>query len=96
MKLTTFSVARTKDNQAKLITDSESSTKINVRSGWALFLILLTSAVIHKQRLSNIFKTTKAITLFIESPYKVLLYSSKRTTLTWPIQLSKAAHLGYF
>ena len=46
MKLTTFSVARTKDNQAKLITDSESSTKINVRSGWALFLILLMSAVI--------------------------------------------------
>ena len=76
MKLKTFSV-----NQAKLITDSESSTKINVKSGWALFLTLLTSAVIYKQRLSNIFKTTKAIILFIESPYKVLLDSSKRTAL---------------
>ena len=41
MKLTTFSVAKTKDNYAKLITDSESSTKINVRSGWALLSLLL-------------------------------------------------------
>ena len=66
MKLTIFSVARTKDNQAKLITDSESFTRINVRSCWAIFLILLTSAAIHKQRLSNIIKTTKAIILFIK------------------------------
>ena len=81
MKLKTFSVARTKNNQAKLITDSESSTKINEKSGQALFLTLLTSAVTYKQRFSNIFKTTKAIILFTESPYKVLLDSSKRTAL---------------
>ena len=48
MKLTTFSVARTKHNSARLITDSESTIKINVTSGWSLFLILLTSAVIYK------------------------------------------------
>ena len=32
MKLTTCSVAKTKHNKAKLITDSESITKIDVRS----------------------------------------------------------------
>ena len=48
MKLTTFSVARTKHNSARLITDSESTIKINVTSGWSLFLILLTSTVIYK------------------------------------------------
>ena len=42
MKLTSFSGAKNKGNQAKLLTDSESTTKINVWSGWALFLILLT------------------------------------------------------
>lgn len=94
MKQATFSVARTKDNQAKLITDSESTTKINAKPGWALFLILLTLAVISKQRfcmetrLGNIFKTAKAIILvdtIIESPYKGLLDSSKIKALTWPI-----------
>ena len=35
-KLTTFSVAGTNGNQTKLITDSESTVKINVRSRWAL------------------------------------------------------------
>ena len=50
MKLTTFFVARTKDNQAinNILKDSESTTKINAKSVWALFLILLTSAVIYK------------------------------------------------
>ena len=42
MKLTIFSGAKNKGNQAKLLTDSENTTKINVWSGWALFLILLT------------------------------------------------------
>ena len=51
MKLTTFSVARTKDYYAKLIADSESTTKISERSIWALPLILLTSAVIYKLQL---------------------------------------------
>ena len=36
--------------QTKLMTDSESTTKINVRSDWALFRILLTLAIIYKQR----------------------------------------------
>ena len=41
---------------------------MNERSGWALFLILLTLAVIYKDfcmetRLCNIFETTKAIIL---------------------------------
>ena len=87
MKLATFSVAKTIDNQAKPIIDSERTTKINARSGWTLFLILLTSVVIYKQRFSmktrlcNIFKTATAIILtnaITESPYKVLLDSSKR------------------
>ena len=76
MKLTTFSIARTKHNYAKIMTDSESTTKINVRPGWVLFPILLTSAVIYKDfcmemRLCNIFKTKKAIILtntIIENP----------------------------
>ena len=93
MKLITSSVVRAKYNQIKLITDSE-STKINVRSGCAFSLILHMSAVIYKQRFSmetrlrNIFKTTKVIILtntIIESPYKILLDSSKRKALTWPI-----------
>ena len=94
MKLTTFSVVGTKDNEAKLIIYSESTTKVNARSGGALFLSLLTSAVIYKQRFStetrlgNIFKTTKAIILtntIIKRPYKVSLDSSKTKALTWPI-----------
>ena len=89
MKLVTFFVARTKNSLAKIITDSETTTKINVRSGWVLSLILLTSAVIYKEtRLCNIFKTKKVMILtnaIIKSPYKVLLNLSKRTALTWPI-----------
>ena len=50
MKLKTFSVSRTNDNQARLITNSESTIKINARSRWAIFLILITLAVICKQR----------------------------------------------
>ena len=82
MKLTIFSIARTKDNQAKLITDSESTKitkgtiKINRKSSWTLFLIVLTSAVIYKDfsmktRLRNIFKIIKTIILtntIIENP----------------------------
>ena len=47
MKLVTLFVARTKNNLVKIITDSESTTKINVRSGWILSLILLTSKGYH-------------------------------------------------
>ena len=60
------------------ISSTESSIKIKVRSHGTLFLILLTSAVICKQRLlrlCNIFKTANAITLsktVLESPYEVL------------------------
>ena len=43
MKLATFSLAKAKGNQAKLIAESEITTK---GSGWGLFLILLTSVVI--------------------------------------------------
>ena len=60
---------------------------------WALFLILLASAVIYKDfcmemSLCNIFKTTKAIILtntIVENLYKVLLDSSKGTALALPI-----------
>ena len=89
MKLTTFSVAKTKENKAKLITSNiltnNYQNKCKIVS--ALFLILLTYAIIYKDfcmktRLSNIFEITKIIILFIESPYKVLIHSSKRTALT--------------
>ena len=69
--------------------DSESTTKINKRPSWALFLILLTSVVIYKDfwmetRLCNIFETTKAIIFtntILGNPYKVLQYLSNRTVL---------------
>ena len=58
-KLTTFSVARAKVNQAKLITNSESTTKIKARSPWELFLILRTLAVIYKQNFLHRNKTVQ-------------------------------------
>ena len=59
MKLTTCSVAKTKHNKGKLITDSKSTTKIDVRPDQALFLILLMSAVIYKQRFMHGNKTVQ-------------------------------------
>ena len=61
LKLTIFFVVGYKHNLAKVITFSESTSKIKVKSSWALFFILLTSAVINIQtfcmekRLNNIF-----------------------------------------
>ena len=49
MKLTFF-ISRTKQIYAKTLTVSESSFKIKTMSAWALLEILLTSAVICKQR----------------------------------------------
>ena len=67
MKLATFFISSTKFIFTKLLSVSERLIKIKVRSHWALFLDLIPSAVIYKQRLcietrlSNIFKTTNAI-----------------------------------
>ena len=43
VKLTTFSTAK---NETKLIADLKSTSKINMRSRWTVFQILLMSAVI--------------------------------------------------
>ena len=51
LELTTFSISTTRDIYTKLLTFSESSAKIKVRSGWTFFVILLMLAVICKQRL---------------------------------------------
>ena len=51
LELKTFFVSTTRDIYTKLLTFSGSSAKINVRSGWTFFVILLMSAVIWKQRL---------------------------------------------
>ena len=51
MKLATFFISSTRRIFTKLLSISESSIKIKVSSNWALFLFLLTSAVICKQRL---------------------------------------------
>ena len=45
MKLTTFFLALTIENQAEGILDSERTFKINVRSCWTSFEISVTSAV---------------------------------------------------
>ena len=80
MKLATFFISSTKFIFTKLLSVSERLIKIKVRSHWALFLILLPSAVIYKDfcmetRFCNIFKTANAITLsktILESPYEDL------------------------
>ena len=46
MKLTTFFLARTIENWAKRMLDSERTFKIKVRSYWTVFEISLISAVI--------------------------------------------------
>ena len=50
MKLTTFFISRTKQIYAKTLTISENTFKIKTMSPWALLEILLTSAIICKQR----------------------------------------------
>ena len=50
MKLATFLISGTKRIFTRLLSVPESSIKTKVRSHWADFLILLTSAVICKQR----------------------------------------------
>ena len=77
MKLITFFISRTKQIYAKTLTVSESAFKMKVMSPWTLFELLLTSAVICKQRLlhENIFKTKNTETLIkaiSESPKKLL------------------------
>ena len=81
-KLTTFFIPATGDIYTKLLTFAESSRKIKVTLLWTLFVILLTSAVVYKQRLfciekrfCYVFKTTNAMTLtetILENNYKVL------------------------
>ena len=51
MKLTTFIFPRIRRIFTKLSAVSQSSIKIKVRSIWILLVILLTLAVIYKQRL---------------------------------------------
>ena len=84
MKLTTFSVARTNDNLTKLITDSETCIKINVRSRWTLSLKLVTSAIIYKLRFLHGNETVQYLKNYKGShldqyhyrkPFKVLLDS---------------------
>ena len=78
MKLATFFVSSTKCIFRKLLSFSESSIKIKVRSRWVLFLILLQQLFANndlcmKTRLCNIFKTANAMTLtktILESPYE--------------------------
>ena len=102
MKLAIFFLSSTRHIFRNLLAVSESSRKIQVKLHWTLSLILLTSAVICKQRLwmkarlCNIFKTANAATLtktLLESPDKVLQSSQKRTIFEQPVQRSI---LGYF
>ena len=80
MKLTTFFFQELSRFTQKILTVSESTFKINTTSPLALFKILLTSAVICKQRfftktrLCNILKTTNSKTLIKATfnPYKFL------------------------
>ena len=51
MKWTTFFISRTKQTYAKTLTVSESTFKMKVMSPSTLFELLLTSAVICKQRI---------------------------------------------
>ena len=51
MKLATFFISITRRIFTKVLGISESSIKIKVNSHWELFVILLTSAVICKQRI---------------------------------------------
>ena len=99
LTLTICFISATRDIYTKLLIFSEFPVKIEVRPAQTFFVILLTSAVICKQRfwmetkLCNIFKTTNTITLtetVIKSTYKVLDSSWKRTTLKRPEQFWKA------
>ena len=75
----TFSTAK---NETKPIADPKSTSKINMRSFWTVFQILLMSAVFAfkrfcmETRLSNILKTanaTKCRKTILESTYQVVL-----------------------
>ena len=44
VKLTTFSTAKETKSETKPVTDSESKSKIKVKSGWTVSLVLLMSA----------------------------------------------------
>ena len=99
LTLTICFISATRDIYTKLLIFSESPVKIEVSSARTFFVILLTSAVICKQRfwmetkLCNIFKTTNTITVtetVIKSTYKVLDSSWKRITLKRPKQFWKA------
>ena len=46
VKLTTFSTAKETKSETKPVTDSESKSKIKVKSGWTVSLVLLMSAFI--------------------------------------------------
>ena len=73
---------------------------MNVRSGWSLFLIFLTLAVIYKDfcmetRLCNISETTKAIILtitIIENVYKVLQDLSEKNSLNMAYLIFRGVH----
>ena len=81
MKLTTFLLARTIENWAKLMLDSKRTFKIKVTSRWTVFRILLMSQLFAfkefciEKRLFNILKTTKVTKLteaILKSSYRVL------------------------
>ena len=54
VKLPTFSTAQGTQNQIKPIADTKSKLKINMRSRWTVFQILLLSAVIFIQKILHV------------------------------------------
>ena len=71
--------------------DSERTYRIKVRSGWTVFAISLTSAVICIQKVllgKETFKTTnitKLTKVFLESSYRVPKVTFKWKTLKQPV-----------
>ena len=99
MKLAILFISTTRRIFTKLLDVSESSIKIKVRSDQTLFVILLTLAVIYKQRLLDrneivqYLHNSKLITLakiILESLYKVLQDSWKGVILKKTIKVPKA------
>ena len=99
MKLAIFFISSSRRSFRKLLSVSECSIKIKIRSHRALFLILLTSAIFYKQRLlygngivqylQNCNATTLTKTI-LERAYEDLQGSRKGAIFKQPIQFSKA------
>ena len=88
MKLTTFFLAITIENQEKWMLEFEWAFKIKARPRWTVFEISLTSAVICiENRLYNIFKNTnvtKFTNSIVKSSYRALQATSKWKTRKQP------------